>query len=74
MDLRDLKEMPLRPGASPPANGMDSVSHGLVRVEHLPFGDYPYCIHFGAMLKVGPGIWRGAECHCGAWDADEPMG
>lgn len=66
--LRDLSAMPAR-SASPPMNGMDSVSRGFVflRADSQGLSPTPHCVHHGAMLQVGPGIWRGVECGCGAW-------
>ena len=67
--LRDLREMPSRPGSKPPSNGMDSVSRGYVFVKSDSDGlvPTPHCIHHGAMACVGKGIWRGIVCGCGAW-------
>ncbi len=66
--LRDLRDMPSQSGNAP-TNGMDSVSRGFVflKSDSPAIAPTPHCVHHGAMLQVGPGIWRGAECGCGAW-------
>ncbi len=69
MQLRDLKDMPTK--GEPPKNGMDSVSRGFVilKADSVGTSATPHCTHMGAMLNVGPGIWRSPECNfsCGAW-------
>ncbi|MDE1819995.1 MAG: hypothetical protein KGJ23_11500 [Euryarchaeota archaeon] len=64
--------MPTR-SANPPKNGADSVSRGLVflKADSPDLKPTPHCVHHGAMLKVGVGIWRGPECGCGAWEPEE---
>lgn len=73
----DIQHMP---GFNPEVrNGIDSVSRGLVIVEHHPrwtynvpgigvrsFGKpYPRCTKHGAMLRVSKGgIWRCGELGC----------
>ncbi len=55
--------------ACPSLNGMDSVSRGFVFLKADSRGTRPTprCLHHGAMLLVGKGIWRGIEWGCGAW-------
>ena len=67
--LRDMKDMQSK---NPPKNGMDSVSRGHVflKADNPGVRPTPHCIHHGAMLNVGLGMWRGVECGCGAWDPE----